>query len=237
MRYAFASRMIARGISSTVLAALMGHESSTITERRYVHLFDRQRADEAVRHAMAFPRTLLASTARGCGRMPRFEPSWLERRTPRTERLAEKRRGHARMPEHHQLASATTASLPGTDVAVAVEAAAQLVGGSPERIHCTRTGWALRAAVAVSLASSMSSEPARNSPHRARTPQAGTLLRSLSTGRLSRFRAPRVLPHPPNPMVSRIGRGTDRSKSRALPLRRVRSPPDGAPRRPLLLRL
>jgi integrase len=51
MRHAFASRMIDRGISSTVLAALMGHESSTITERRYVHLFDRQRTDEAVRRA------------------------------------------------------------------------------------------------------------------------------------------------------------------------------------------
>jgi len=44
--------MIARGISSTVLAALMGHESSTITERRYVRLFDRQRTDEQVRQAM-----------------------------------------------------------------------------------------------------------------------------------------------------------------------------------------
>ena len=53
MRHAFASRRIARGISSTVLAALMGHESSTITERRYVHLFDRQRTDEQVRRAMA----------------------------------------------------------------------------------------------------------------------------------------------------------------------------------------
>jgi integrase len=53
MRHAFASRMISRGISSTVLAALIGHESSTITERRYVHLFDRQRTDEAVRRAMA----------------------------------------------------------------------------------------------------------------------------------------------------------------------------------------
>jgi hypothetical protein len=31
----------------------MGHESSTITERRYVHLFDRQRTDEAVRQAMS----------------------------------------------------------------------------------------------------------------------------------------------------------------------------------------
>ncbi len=53
MRHAFASRMISRGISSTVLAALMGHESSTITERRYVHLFDRQRTDEQVRQAMS----------------------------------------------------------------------------------------------------------------------------------------------------------------------------------------
>jgi integrase len=53
MRHAFASRMIARGISSTVLAAIMGHESSAITERRYVHLFDKQRTDEVVRLAMA----------------------------------------------------------------------------------------------------------------------------------------------------------------------------------------
>jgi integrase len=45
-RHAFASRMIDRGISSTVLAALMGHESSMITERRYIHLFDKQRTDE-----------------------------------------------------------------------------------------------------------------------------------------------------------------------------------------------
>ena len=42
MRHAFASRMINRGLSSTVLARLMGHESSAITERRYIHLFDRQ---------------------------------------------------------------------------------------------------------------------------------------------------------------------------------------------------
>jgi integrase len=40
---------IDRGISSTLLATLMGHESSTITERRYIHLFDRQRTDDAVR--------------------------------------------------------------------------------------------------------------------------------------------------------------------------------------------
>jgi integrase len=53
MRHAFASRMIDRGISSTVLAAIMGHDSSVITERRYIHLFDRQRTDDAVRDAMA----------------------------------------------------------------------------------------------------------------------------------------------------------------------------------------
>ena len=52
MRHAFASRMIHRGITSTVLAHLMGHESSTITERRYIHLYDRQRTDEQVRRAM-----------------------------------------------------------------------------------------------------------------------------------------------------------------------------------------
>lgn len=53
MRHAFASRMIDRGISSTVLAKLLGHESNTITERRYIHLFDRQRTDELVREAMS----------------------------------------------------------------------------------------------------------------------------------------------------------------------------------------
>ena len=53
MRHAFASRMISRGVSSIVLARLMGHESSTITERRYVHLFDAVRTDDAVRIAMA----------------------------------------------------------------------------------------------------------------------------------------------------------------------------------------
>jgi len=52
-RYELASRMVRAGISSTVLAPSMGHESSTITERRYVHLFDRQRTDEAVWRAMA----------------------------------------------------------------------------------------------------------------------------------------------------------------------------------------
>ena len=52
MRHAFASRMISRGISSTVLAKLMGHESSAITEKVYVHFFDQVRTDDAVREAM-----------------------------------------------------------------------------------------------------------------------------------------------------------------------------------------
>ncbi len=53
MRHAFASRMISRGITSTVLSSVMGHESSAITERIYIHLFDKQRTDEAVRQAMS----------------------------------------------------------------------------------------------------------------------------------------------------------------------------------------
>ena len=44
--------MIERGVSSTVLANLMGHTSSITTERVYVHLFNRQRTDELVREAM-----------------------------------------------------------------------------------------------------------------------------------------------------------------------------------------
>jgi hypothetical protein len=35
-----------------VLAALKGHESSTITEGRYIHLFERQRTHDQVRQAM-----------------------------------------------------------------------------------------------------------------------------------------------------------------------------------------
>jgi integrase len=45
MRHAF--------VSSTVLAKLMGHESSAITERRYIYLVHRERTDETVREAMA----------------------------------------------------------------------------------------------------------------------------------------------------------------------------------------
>ena len=44
--------MIERGITSTVLASQMGHADSGVTERKYVHLFNRMRTDEAVREAM-----------------------------------------------------------------------------------------------------------------------------------------------------------------------------------------
>ena len=52
LRHAFASIMIERGINSTVLATIMGHTNSSITETIYIHLFNRQRADEQVRAAM-----------------------------------------------------------------------------------------------------------------------------------------------------------------------------------------
>jgi integrase len=52
LRHAFASIMIERGLSSTVLAHVMGHRDATTTERKYVHLFNRQRTDDQVREAM-----------------------------------------------------------------------------------------------------------------------------------------------------------------------------------------
>ena len=52
LRHAFASIMIERGLSSTVLARVMGHRDATTTERKYVHLFNRQRSDAQVREAM-----------------------------------------------------------------------------------------------------------------------------------------------------------------------------------------
>lgn len=66
LRHVYASMMIERGISSTVLAEQLGHTSSTITEQRYVHLFNRVRTDEAVRSAIGEAMGIgksLASTA------------------------------------------------------------------------------------------------------------------------------------------------------------------------------
>ena len=52
LRAVYAALMIERGITSTVLASQMGHADSGVTERKYVHLFNRVRTDEAVREAM-----------------------------------------------------------------------------------------------------------------------------------------------------------------------------------------
>ena len=56
-KVAFVHRILAsvhQYISSTPSGPRsLGHESNTITARRYIHLFDKQRTDEAVRQAMA----------------------------------------------------------------------------------------------------------------------------------------------------------------------------------------
>jgi integrase len=51
-RHAAASSMIAAGLSSVVVAAVLGHSSSAITERVYIHLFNQERTDDQVRAAM-----------------------------------------------------------------------------------------------------------------------------------------------------------------------------------------
>ena len=53
MRHAYVSMLAAKGVSSTAIAELVGHESSAITEKIYMHVFDRQRTDDAVREALA----------------------------------------------------------------------------------------------------------------------------------------------------------------------------------------
>ena len=52
LRHFFASVMIDRGVSSVVLADVMGHRDSRTTERIYVHLFNRRRTADQVRNAM-----------------------------------------------------------------------------------------------------------------------------------------------------------------------------------------
>lgn len=46
--------MIANGVSSTELAKVLGHESSGITEKTYINLFDKQRTDDRLRAAAAW---------------------------------------------------------------------------------------------------------------------------------------------------------------------------------------
>jgi integrase len=51
LRHGYASMMIAQGLSSTDVAAQMGHAHSGITESIYMHQFDAQRTDDRVRRA------------------------------------------------------------------------------------------------------------------------------------------------------------------------------------------
>ena len=53
MRHAYVSMLAAKGVSSTAIAELVGHESSATTEKIYMHIFDQQRTDDAVREALA----------------------------------------------------------------------------------------------------------------------------------------------------------------------------------------
>lgn len=50
---AFASRMIFRGMSSTVLAALMATSRAPSPRKRYIHLLNAVQSDEATRVAMS----------------------------------------------------------------------------------------------------------------------------------------------------------------------------------------
>lgn len=52
LRHFFASVMIDRGVTSVVLADVMGHRDSRTTERIYIHLFNRRRTADQVRDAM-----------------------------------------------------------------------------------------------------------------------------------------------------------------------------------------
>jgi len=44
--------MIAQGITSIVLAKVLGHTDSRTTERIYIHMFDRERTEDRVRDAI-----------------------------------------------------------------------------------------------------------------------------------------------------------------------------------------
>jgi integrase len=53
LRHAAVSRLIAAGLDPVTVAKLVGHDDPNITLRRYAHVFDRVRRDEAVRAALA----------------------------------------------------------------------------------------------------------------------------------------------------------------------------------------
>jgi integrase len=53
LRHAFASRAHAQGVELQDLGRVMGHSSTGVTERVYVHLYGREKAEERFRRAMA----------------------------------------------------------------------------------------------------------------------------------------------------------------------------------------
>jgi integrase len=53
LRHAFASRAHARGVTLQDLSMVMGHSSTAVTEKVYVHLYGREQAEERFRQAMA----------------------------------------------------------------------------------------------------------------------------------------------------------------------------------------
>jgi integrase len=53
LRHAAASRLISAGLDPVTVASVLGHEDANVTLAVYAHLYDRQRADEAVRLALA----------------------------------------------------------------------------------------------------------------------------------------------------------------------------------------
>lgn len=53
LRHAFASIAASRGVPVTVLSEIMGHSDVGVTQRVYVHLYDRAKAEDAFRAAMS----------------------------------------------------------------------------------------------------------------------------------------------------------------------------------------
>jgi integrase len=53
LRHAFASRAHSRGVQLQDLSRVMGHSTTSVTERVYVHLYGREKAEERFRQAMA----------------------------------------------------------------------------------------------------------------------------------------------------------------------------------------
>ena len=80
--------MIERGLASTVFARVMDHRDATTTERKYIHLFNRQRTDDQVREAVQSARlpneACWLATVSGTKKMPDSDGDTLGLATLRT---------------------------------------------------------------------------------------------------------------------------------------------------------